>query len=239
MFNLSTIFTRFKSTNANIPETSLQDNKSVKVIRNWYEERYDRTLVQRNLLFILLLIFVTLSIVSVISAAIIINAKSFDPFVVQIDDTTGMAKIVNPVSTEILNGNEALAKYFIKKYLIARETYNPVDFDTEARKVVRLFSSSQIYWSYMSYIKNKLIDPTLMYGQNNSTFLVIKSWSKLDKNRYMVRFSINEISGDKKVLNKLALVDFQYVPMELVDADRDINPVGFQVNGYRADDDNS
>jgi type IV secretion system protein VirB8 len=55
----------------------------------------------------------------------------------------------------------------------------------------------------------------------------------------MVRFSINEISGDKKVFNKLALVDFQYVPMELVDADRDINPVGFQVNGYRVDDDNS
>ncbi len=140
-----------------MPETSLQDNKSIKVIRNWYEERYDRTVVQRNLLFILLLIFVTLSIVSVISAAIIINAKSFDPFVVQIDDTTGMAKIVNPVSAEILDGNEALAKYFIKKYLIARETYNPVDFDTEARKVVRLFSSSNIWSKKFNIFSNQIM----------------------------------------------------------------------------------
>lgn len=239
MFNLSAIFKGSKATDSSNGENSSQESKSVKAIRNWYEEKYDKTLVQRNILFVLLLIFVILSIVSVISAAIIINTKSFDPFVVQIDDTTGTAKIVNPASSEILDGNEALAKYFIKKYLIARETYNSVDFTTEARKVVRLFSSSNIYWHYMNYIKNKLVDPSLMYGDTNSTFLIIKSWSKLGNNKYMVRFSVNEISGDKRVFHKLALLDFQYVAMELVDEDRDINPIGFQVNGYRVDDDNS
>jgi len=238
MLDLTSILKRFQPKNG--PESDIQiDNKSVKIIRNWYEERYDKLTVQRNILFIVLILFLFVSVVSIVSAVVVINLKEFDPFVVQIDDSTGIAKVVNPVSTEILDGNEALAKYFIKKYLIARETYNPVDFEVEARKTVRLYSSNNVYWTYISYIKNKLVDPLLMYGQKNSTFLVIKSWSILGKNKYMVRFSLNENLGEKRIYNKLALVDFSYVAMELTDAERDINPIGFQVNGYRADDDNS
>ena len=87
--------------------------QSVKEIRNWYEERFDNITVQRNLLFILLLVLLCLSIVSIGVVAYVINTKRFDPFVIQIDDTTGMAKIVNPINSQILNGNEALAQYFI------------------------------------------------------------------------------------------------------------------------------
>lgn len=211
----------------------------IKVSRNWYEERFDKITVQRNILFVLLLILLILSIISVIVVAVIVNSRQFDPFVIQIDESTGMAKIVNPISSEILDGNEALARYFIKRYVIARETYNPVDFDTEARKIIRLLSTSSIFWNYLGYIKNKEIDPTIMYGQKNTTFLIVKSWTKLDSKRYMLRFSINETAGDKRVFNKLVVVDFEYVPMKLTEAERDINPIGFQVKNYRVDDDNS
>lgn len=212
---------------------------SVRAVRNWYEERFDKIIVQLNILFVLLLILLILSTVALISVAIIINSRQFDPFVIQIDETTGMAKVVNPTSSEVLEGDEALARYFIKKYVIARETYNPVDFDTEARKTIRLLSSSAVFWNYLGYIKNKEVDPTIIYGQKNTTFLIVKSWTKLDKKRFMLRFSINETAGDKRVFNRIAVVDFNYVPMELTEAERDINPIGFQVKGYRVDDDNS
>lgn len=237
MFKLAEIFKKSQ------PPTGQQDtekyNNSVKIVRNWYEERYDKLIVQRNILLLLLLVVISLTIISVLVISIVVNAKEFDPFVIQIEESTGMAKIVNPVSTEILEGNESLARYFIKKYVIARETYNPVDFDTEARKIVRMLSSSTIYWNYLGYIRNKEIDPTLIYGQKNTTFLIVKSWSKLDAKKYMLRFSVNETAGDKRVLSKLAVIDFDYVPMELTETERDINPIGFQVTGYRVDDDNS
>lgn len=211
----------------------------VKQLRNWYEERYENITVQRNLLFVLLLILLVLSIVSVGVIAYVINTKKFDPFVIQIDDTTGIAKIVNPISSTVLSGNEALAQYFIKKYIIARETYNPVDFTTEARKVVRLLSSNSIYWDYRGYIKNEAVDPSVKYGQKNTTYLVVKSWSKLSDNKYIMRFSINETAGAMKAFNKIAVVEFKYLPMELTESDKDVNPVGFQVTGYRVDDDSS
>lgn len=238
MLNITKIF--YKKSQQDVPvQHDNKPNNVVRSVRNWYEERYDTIIVQRNILFVLLLIFVILSIIAIISVAIVINSKRFDPFVIQIDETTGMAKIVNPTSSQLLEGNESLDRYFIKKYVIARETYNPVDFDTQAKQTIRLLSSSGVYFSYLSYLKNKDVNPGLIYGQKNTTYLTVKSWSKLDAKKYMLRFSISETSENKKVFNKLAIIDFDYIAMDLTETDRDINPVGFQVKGYRVDDDNS
>ncbi len=245
MFKLGKILEKFQKKPNNGEENKIQNShpegqqSSVKQIRNWYEERFENITVQRNLLFVLLLVLLCLSIISVGAVAYIVNTKSFDPFVIQIDDTTGMAKIVNPINSSVLTGNESLAQYFIKKYVIARETYNPVDFETEAMKTVRLLSSSSIYWSYRGYLKSNEVNPVVKYGQKNTTFLIIKSWSKLGDKKFILRFSINETAGARKIFSRIAVVEFDYLPMELEDGDRDINPIGFQVTGYRVDDDNS
>lgn len=242
MIKINDLINKFKKPEASavaaIPG-GVAANQEVKKLRNWYEERYDNITVQRNLLFLLLLILLCLSIVSIGVVAYVINTKRFDPFVIQIDDTTGIARVVNPLSSNVLSGNDALAQYFIKKYIIARETYNPVDFSTEAKRVVRLLSSNSIYWDYRGYLKNEAVDPTIKYGQKNTTYLVVKSWSKQPGNKYIMRFSINETAGAMKVFNKIAVVEFQYLPMELTESDKDVNPVGFQVTGYRMDDDSS
>ncbi len=224
---------------ANNAESTTKKSSAGKSVKTWYQERYDSMVVQRNLLFMLLLLMIVLSIIAVASTAYINNTKKFDPFVIQIDDSTGMAKIVTPVSSTVLKGNEALAQYLIKKYVIARETYNPVDFDTEAKKIVRLLSSNAVYWQYRGYLKNDKVNPAVKYAKKNTTYLLVKSWSKLSDNKYILRFSINETMRSKQVFNKIAVVDFQYTNMELTEDQKDINPVGFQVTGYRVDDDNS
>lgn len=247
MINFTSIIEKLKSrfatnnkSSSNVDNKKVEDNNNeLKIVRNWYEERHDNLIVQRNVMVLMLGISLILLIVMILAIAIVVNSKQFDPFVIQIDDSTGMATVVNPVGDDVIEGNEALAKYFIKKYVIARETYNPVDFDTTARETIRLLSSGAIFWNYLGYIQNKDLDPRIVYGQKNTTFLIVKSWSKLDKKRYMLRFSVNETGQDKKVLNKIAVIDYDYVPMELTENQRDVNPIGFQVKGYRVDDDNS
>lgn len=241
MFNLGNFLNKIKS-NPNAvhhePTTSKVEN-NIKKVKNWYEERYETIVVQRNLLFALLIVLLLLSIIAVAVIGYVVNSKQFDPFVIQIDDSTGIAKIVNPLTTGVLNGNEALAKYFIKKYVTARETYNPVDFETEARKNVRLLSANNIFWDYIGYIRKDDNNPLVRYGQKNTTYLTVKSWSKLADNKYLLRFAITETAQAQRVLNKIAVVQFEYLPMELTETERDINPIGFQVTGYRVDNDNS
>ncbi len=240
MFKLNTIFNLAKAESDKSQGTSSPSpNNMIKATKNWYEERADKLIVERNILLSLSILLIIIIIISIISIVYVVNSREFSPFVIQIDNNTGVATIVNPTSLKVLGGNEALSKYFIKQYISARETYNSVDFASKARQTIRLFSATPIYYTYLSYIRDKETDPILKYGQNNSTRLVIKSWSKLEANKYIVRFSINEESGSKNIFNKIAVVSFGYIPMELTDSERDINPVGFQINGYRVDDDNS
>lgn len=207
--------------------------------KTWFEERYEIALMQRNWVFLMAILCIIGISIAAFAVTKISLSKEFDPFVIQIEKNTGVAKIVNPIGSETLNADDALARYFIKRYVVARETYNPVDFETRARKTIRLLSSGQIYSFYRGFINNQDNDPTIRYGQKNTTYLTVKSWSKLDRNRYVLRFAITETAGRKKVFNKIAIVDYRYVPMQLQPGDEDINPVGFQVIGYRVDDDNS
>lgn len=221
------------------PEGEEGEAKIKIAAKTWFEERYEIALMQRNWVFFLS----ALCLFGIAAAAFTVTkislSKEFDPFVIQIEKNTGVAKVVNPIGSEALNGDDALARYFIKKYVTARETYNPVDFDTLARDVIRLFSAPNIYGFYRGYISNKENDPSMKYGQKNTTYLTIKSWSKLDAQRYVLRFAITETAGKRAVYNKIAIVDYRYIAMSLNPGEEDINPVGFQVTGYRVDDDNS
>jgi len=240
MFKLNNIIKKIKPGNpSDLDGSSKEYKQDVKSVKNWFEERYDTITTQRNILLLLVILLLVLSIVSVAVVAYVIDSKKFDPFVIQIDNSTGIAQKVNPASSEILSGNESLAKYFIKKYVTARETYNSVDFETQARNIIRLFSSNKVYWDYVGYIKNDDNNPILKYGQKNTTYLTLKSWSQLKENSYIMRFSITETAQNRKVFNKIAVINFQYVPMELKESDIDVNPVGFQITDYRVDNDDS
>lgn len=205
---------------------------------NWYSDRYESLLTQRNIFIVLLILSFAVVIVSVFAVGKISTSKTFSPFVIQIEERTGAAKVVNPANSDLLGGNEAMSRYFIKKYISARETYNPVDYELNVRKVVRLFSVPEVYRDFISYVRNPLTDPSILYGQRNTTSARIKSFSRLGS-QYFVRFAVIESSGEKRVMDKIATITIGYQAMELSEEDRDVNPVGFQITGYRVDDDNS
>ncbi len=243
---MNNIFGFFKSSNNSKSgsgdtqnQESIKSTNPLKITQNWYEERSDKLIVQRNLLIILIILLTIFMVISTLVIAFVVKSKQFDPFVIQLNSNTGRASVVEPISSPVLTADESLTRYFIKKYITARETYNPVDFATIARTTIRLFSTRGVYYNYLGYIRNKDFDPTIKYKEDNTTFLVIKSWSKIAADKYIVRFSVNETSGSQLVYNKIAVVSYAYVPMQLTDSELDINPVGFQVNGYRVDDDNS
>lgn len=239
MFKITNLFQKKKPQSEDNAQSSTGSDKDIiTTARNWYEERYENLVVQRNLLAVVLVVSLIIVVAGVFAVAHIATSKEFDPFVIQIDEQTGAAQIVNPISTELIDGNEALARYFIKRYVSARETYNPVDF-VHSKKVVRLLSTPAVFSGYLGYIRNKDNDPTILYGQNNTTYMTVKSWSKLDAQTYMLRFFITETSGAMKVYSKIAVVNIHYVAMELTEEDREINPIGFQVKGYKVDEDNS
>lgn len=215
------------------------DNQNAAKQVSWSEDRYNAIIMQRNVVFVMLLMCMIVIGISVIVVNRISISKKFEPFVVQIDEKVGSATIVNPEGSNVIDGNDALARFFVKRYVTARETYNPVDFNSISRRTIRLMSSDSIYRQYLNYMRDQRNDPTIVYGTENTTSIKMKSWSKIDKNKYMMRFTIYENSGEMRSFNKLAILETIYAPMELSEEDMEINPVGFLVTNYRVDDDNS
>ena len=207
---------------------------------SWQDERYESLISQRNIFLFFSLVATTCIIVTTLSMVRIVSIKRIDPFVIQIDQSSGAASIVNPLNSDTLSGYDSLSRYFIKKYIEARETYNPVDFDTTAKRYIKISSTDPIYSQYIRYISAKDNDPRIIYGAKNTTSMKTKSWSNLSPNKYICRFSIIENAGDTRVFNKIAIVEIDYQGVDNIpQEDLDMNPVGFKVINYRVDDDNS
>ncbi|NDB82720.1 MAG: virB8 family protein [Alphaproteobacteria bacterium] len=219
-----------------IQETSVKSELVAARSSSWYQDRYENVKLQRNIFALLGIIGGVCVIVSVLVVGQISLSKSFSPFVVQIEESTGYAKIVNPANSKLLSADDSLARYFLTKYVSARESYNIVDFDFNMKNVVRIFSSQNVYRDYIGYIRNPDNDPKTIYGYKNSIYIKIRSITTLG-DKYFIRFAVYDTTKDRQIASKIATATFNYLAMELQDSERDVNPVGFQITGYGVTDD--
>jgi type IV secretion system protein VirB8 len=225
----------FSKTNKNDNEN--KDHDPITEIKNWYSERYEVLLVQRNILFL----FVIIAIASIFAGVFIIGniaeSKKIEPFIVEIEDKTGITNIVNPLTKKELLADTSLNTYFLMKYVRARETYNEVDYEYNYKTILRLLSSSKVYNEFWSNLNNNPKNPITTYGAANSTSLKLRSIQFLEPGKVaQIRFTITESAGQKNTYYKIATINFEYQTLELTNDERQVNPLGFQITNYRADD---
>ncbi|WP_236870553.1 VirB8/TrbF family protein [Candidatus Bandiella numerosa] len=70
-------------------------------MKNWSDDRYQSTVIQRNLLLLLLLLLIVCFILIIISLTTIRylkNTQSIDPFVIEIEKKSGVSTVVEPLS---------------------------------------------------------------------------------------------------------------------------------------------
>lgn len=204
---------------------------------NLYGNRVIEILKHRTILIYLNFVCLIAIILLIIAIYKISELRHFDPFVIKIEESTGNTSIIKSVDKEFLSTQESLTRYFIKKYIIARESYNMVDYTEYSQNIIRSFSNSNIYNQYLGFILKKENNLQEKYKDKNSTYITIKSWSRLEQNKYIVRFIIKETSEQMLEINKVAIIEIDYVPSLITDSDLNINPVGFQVIGYNVSDD--
>ncbi|MFV9875924.1 MAG: virB8 family protein [Rickettsiales endosymbiont of Dermacentor nuttalli] len=216
---------------------SYDETDIVTEAKNWYSDRYESVLVQRNILLLLLIIVLCALIVSVFTIGSISASKSLEPFVVEIEDKSGITNVVNPFSRQDLTVDNALNTYFLINYMRARETYAVSNYEYNYRTIVRLYSTAVVYNAFTRAFQNNPKNPITMYGTNNSTSLKVRSIQFLTPGKTaQVRFTIVENEGAKTSFHKIATVDFEYTQMEMSIEDRFINPLGFQITNYVVSD---
>lgn len=210
--------------------------------KNWYTDRYQYAIVQRNILIFVTIFSLTAVGLSVYAVAYLAKGKSFEPYVIQIEKKTGITTKINQASLEEYKANESIIKYFIHKYVLARESYDVADYEYNYGMVVALLSNSEV----RSEFSKEINDPAspknpINYGTNVKLIVGFKSISFIDKakNTVQARISIAKKvrgSGQDVLSHYIVTLNYGFFDLSLSSEQRYVNPLGFQVTSYRIDE---
>lgn len=219
--------------------------------KNWYNDRYQFVLIQRNILALITLLALVCSIAATFSISQLVPLKSVEPFVIQVDQKSGVTQVVDPLKARELTASESVNQYFMVQYVRARESYlGSPERNYYNYNLVRVLSDQSVFGKYQhEIILSNPDSPGSRLGAAGAREVKVVSMKFLDKKnlpggeesrRYLIRSLVIEKAGGSlpKNMQKLILMEFKYTELELSIEDRYLNPIGFRVLSYRIDDDN-
>ena len=208
---------------------AMSENKKAKAkIKSWYSNRYQIVVVQRNILLLFTLVSMLSVAVAVIFVKNIMSSKSLDPYVIEVEEKTGVPTIVDQMTAKSFRGDQVVRKYFINQFIHSASGYEPKTYKEDMEKV-RLFSVPSIYADFKNRINAREL------GASSTIEVRIKSVQFPDNNTAQIRIAKQtDVEGSEpKTKDEIITMGFYFSPeMNLTMEERLINPLGFQVNKY-------
>lgn len=212
-------------------------------LKSWDLDKYQTVLVQRNILAIFTIISLVIALAANFAMERLAPLKAVEPFIIQIDEKSGLTEVVEPIKRENLSAPEHLDNFFLWRYVVARETLD--NLDRQFRwNTVRVLSSKEVFNQYTVEVNpQRPGSQAAQLAEIGGTLSVenptITPLADPKRKVAQVRFSMRERSrqnpqGD--LYNKIATIEYDYFKLELNRDERLINPLGFQVLSYRVDD---
>ena len=206
--------------------------------KNWYKDRYQYVIVQRKLLSVITVMSLICTLATVVVISQLTPLKSIEPYVIQVDQRSGITQTVDPLTVKELTANEAVNNYFILQYIRSRETYS-INALAQNYNLVRIMSeSSKVYAHFVAEADpNNPRSNAARLANSGERTVKIKSITYLNPQLVQVRVYIEETGASITTMHKIILIAFEYVKMSLSMEERYLNPLGFRVTDYRIDED--
>jgi type IV secretion system protein VirB8 len=157
-----------------------------------------------------------------------------------VDRQTGYVETVRGLQVGDLPQDVALTQSFLAQYVLARETYDPVDFASRYERVA-LWSDGEARTGYIDAYRTdnpSSLPKTLEAGTRIE--VTVKSIEILSNTSARVRFESRLLhpSSPLQRFDYQAVIGFRYSNATMRTEDRLINPLGFQAVSYRRDAEN-
>lgn len=213
--------------------------ENFKAGESWEGEIINGLRSQRNILAVVAVLALAIALMAIIAVASLTPLKRVDPFVIEVDKSTGRAEVLSLYDGDIqtLSISEQLSKYFIGKYLVARESHNPNLDIEENYLLVQELAEGQGFNSYANrFIDGSPNNPFERYGANTAR-IEIASISFLRNDTATVRYSIIESrpqQGDTTT-HYIDILNFKFTNVPNSEEARLKNPLGFKVTEFRTD----
>lgn len=186
-----------------------------------------------------------LGVVSILLAGALIAVlplKEKVPYVIKVDNNTGLTDIVEIADTKSIPTGELMDKYWLANFIRSREGYDWQTVNSEFKKV-RELSVPKVFEVYANQFKgnenlDKQMGPAYSYKTEISSVQLEPSNDETGIAR--VRFIKKKLNNQSNEVEResywTATISYQYFPnMKMTEDRRMDNPFGFKVLTYRKD----
>ncbi|MDR1425903.1 MAG: hypothetical protein LBI70_02830 [Rickettsiales bacterium] len=211
-------------------------------LRSWYSNKYQLILVQKKILSFFCIVAMVTVVISVIFVKKFTESKSFEPYVVEFEDKTGLLSVVDNLTESKLTADESIKKFYLNLFLEVGEGYNYVTFVNDRKKLGMLTIPGvykKMYQKYSTANENSVVN---MLRDKGTLTIKIKSVVFLAPLIASIRFVVHNDSslGSKdypREKHLIANIQFRFADMKMTAEERYANPLGFQVIKYDVGDD--
>lgn len=203
--------------------------------RRWDQDRLAEAQRSRRLAWIIATAACLLALAAVGAVAALAPLKSVEPFVVRVDRATGAVEVMSGLTGE-LTPDEAVSKYFLARYVRAREGWLAASAAEDFGQVAILSAPIEQRRFAELYRATNPASPQTTLGREAIAEVEVRAISFINREVASVRFRRTVRRAQGAVAEDwVATIGFTYTKAPMREADRLRNPLGFQVTSYRAD----
>ncbi|MFQ1000020.1 virB8 family protein [Gilliamella sp. BG6] len=184
-----------------------------------------------------------LLIISWVILAIILPLKEVTPYVIQVNEKTGIPDVITVVDPEQLHANEALDKYFVNSYIQTRESYT---YQTIQNTYIetQLYSSENVKNEYLAQM-NRTDSPDQVMKTGTISVkvnsIILEDINNVDIKMATARIVKTYTTEKNEVYqrNFIIKLSYEYEPAQKLKLSYRLeNPLGFSVTSYQIIEEN-
>lgn len=183
-------------------------------------------------------IAVAIAAFQAVALAMLVPLKTVQPITLLVDRQTGYVQALDPLTPKRVAADEALTIAYLAQYIAAREGFDRATVAVDYRRVA-LWSTGRARNSYLAQMPaTNPESPFQRYPGGTIVQATVKSVSRLSAVTALVRFDTQAQDTNGRIEAAqpwIALVRFRFTDAPMRFDDRLVNPLGFQVTGYRRD----
>lgn len=203
---------------------------------DWFYDMYHSQVVWVRWLTVGVVVLFVLLFLSVITNILLFPLKQKVPYLYTFDKATGEVTKLGELEPNKLNASWEMSRFFLTKYIIARESYDFYNIDIPYQTAWAM-SNDEIRRQYEQEVDSQVdTSPYKIYGKNKYIIIEVLSISKLNNYAASIRFRKvlhDREAGTKQAIEKEAIIKWKYEPPETTQKMLDRNPLGFKVNYYQ------
>lgn len=203
----------------------------------WEQEIIKRAKRSARIAWSFSIVFAGLTLLSLLAVVLMLPLKSFEPYVVTVDQTTGYIEVKSGLTRPAkLTEQQAVTQANVVRYIRSREGYDPYAIEENFAIAALLSTDDAARELQALYSAANAKNPAKLYGRLKRVMVDVKSVTFPNASTSIVRFSTNERSDTESIVRHwISVVRFRYTDTPIRNEWRFENPLGFQVYAYRRD----